>query len=192
MDDRNPYAPSRASLNLTEPVATAGVGAGNTVWRDGDLLVTLIGAEMPSRCVKCNAPADQPTKARKIYWHHPALYVLVLFNVLIYAIIAAVIRKRVFVSAGLCKEHKKRRRIAMTIAWTGALSGIVLVFVGMGSSLGVWGALLGFLLILGSIIEGLIGGRIVYARKIDKNYVCLKGCGLAFLDSLPSSSGLAG
>lgn len=189
MDDRNPYVPSQASLNVTEPVSTAGVGAGNTVWREGDLLITLIRAEMPRRCVKCNGPADQPTKARKVYWHHPSLYLLVPFNVLIYAIVAAVIRKKVFVSAGLCKEHKKRRRIALTVAWTGALGGIVLVFVGMGSSFGVWGALLGVLLILGSIIGGLIGARIVYAKKIDKNYACLKGCGLAFLDSLPPFSG---
>src|SRR6185312_5268560 len=152
MDDRNPYAPSQASLSVTEPAATGGVGAGRTVWREGDLLITSIGAEMPRRCVKCNGPADQPTKARKVYWHHPGLYLLVLFNVLVYAVVVTVVRKKVFVSAGLCKEHKQRRRIAMSAAWTGALSGIVLVFVGMGTGFGVWGALAGVLLILGSII----------------------------------------
>jgi hypothetical protein len=59
----------------------------------------------------------------------------------------------------------------------------------MGSSWGIWGALLGVLLILGSVIGGLIFGRIVYAKKIDESYVRLKGCGIAFLDSLPPFSG---
>jgi hypothetical protein len=38
---------------------------------------------------------------------------------------------------------------------------------------------------LGSIVTGMIMARIVYARKIDKSYVWLKGCGSEFLDSLP-------
>jgi hypothetical protein len=189
MDDRNPYAPSRASLNVTEPVSTADGNTGIAVWRDGNVLITLIGAEMPHRCVKCNGPADQPTKARKVYWHHPGLYLLVVFNIIIYAIVATLARKTTFVRAGLCIEHKKRRRIALIFAWTGSLSGIVLMFLGMGSSWGVWGALLGVLLILGSVIGGLIFARIVYAKKIDKIYVRLKGCGIVFLDSLPPFSG---
>jgi hypothetical protein len=189
MDDRNPYAPSQASLNVTEPVSRTDGSTAIAVWRDGDVLITLIGAEMPHRCVKCNGPADQPTKARKVYWHHPGLYLLLLFNVIIYAIVAAILRKKAFVSAGLCREHKKRRRLALISAWSGSLSGIVLMFFGMGSRWGAWGALLGVLLILGSVIGGLIFGRIVHAKRIDASYVRLKGCGIAFLDSLPPFSG---
>jgi len=190
MDALNPYAPSRASLSASERGSDG--DAGDAVWRDGGLLITLIGAELPRRCVKCNSPADQPTKVRNVYWHHPGLYLLLLLNVIIYAIVAAVVRKRAAVGAGLCIEHKKRRRIAMTFAWTGALSGIVLMFFAMGSSAGAWGALLGVLLILGSCIGGLIFARVVYARKIDKTHVHLRGCGTAFLDSLPPFPGRAG
>jgi len=189
MDELNPYAPSRASLSARERGSAADSHAGNAVWRDGDVLITLIGAEMPRRCVKCNGPADQPTKVRKVYWHHPVLYLLLLFNALIYAIVAAVIRKKAMVAAGLCVEHKKRRRLAMTFAWTGALGGIVLMFLGMGSSSGVWGVLVGVLLILASTIGTMIFARVVYAKKIDKTHVQLKGCGAAFLDSLPPFSG---
>jgi hypothetical protein len=189
MDDQNPYAPSRASLDIPASASKADENTGIAVWRDGDVLITLMGAEMPRRCVKCNGPADEPTKARKIYWHHPALYLLVLINIIIYAIVAAVVRRKAFVSAGLCIEHKKRRRIALTCAWTGSLGGIVLVYVGMASSWGAWGAFLGVLLILGSVIGGLIFARIVYAKRIDKSYVRLRGCGSVFLDSLPPFSG---
>jgi len=189
MDDQNPYAPSRASLLAREPVSTPGGSPGSAVWRDGNILVALVGAEMPHRCVKCNGPADQPTKVRKVYWHHPGLYLLVPVNAIIYAIVAAVVRKKAFVRAGLCREHKKQRHIALIFAWVGALGGIALMFFGMGSSLGIWGALLGLFLIIGSIVGGLIFARTVYANKIDKSYVRLKGCGIAFLDSLPPFSG---
>lgn len=184
MDGLNPYAPSQASLKATDPLPTAD-GASHTIWRDGDVLVKLMGAEMPHRCVKCNEPADPPTKARKVYWHHPGLYLLLLINALIYVIVAIAVRKKAFVSAGLCKEHKSRRRIAMTLSWTGALGGIVLMYFGADSSFGIWGMIAGLVVILASIVGGLIFGRTVYARKIDKTYVRLKGCGIAFLDSLP-------
>lgn len=192
MDDRNPYAPSRASLKVTEPVARADGGSAVEVWRDANVVIMLPGAQMPRRCVKCNEPAHEPTKARKLYWHHPAVYLLVLLNVVIYAIIAAVIRRKAFVNAGLCVEHKRRRRIALTFAWTGSLTGIVLMYFGMASSLGVWGAVLGLLLILVSVLGGMIFARIVYAKRIDPSYVRLKGCGVAFLDSLPPFSGQPG
>jgi hypothetical protein len=189
MDDPNPYAPSRASLGAGERVPAADRDAGHAVWRYGDVLIMLIGAEMPGRCVKCNGPPDQPTRRRKVYWHHPALYGLLLFNVLIYAIVALVVRKRATVHAGLCIEHKKQRRIALILAWAAAISGIVLVLFGIGGSSGMWGAWVGVLLILGASIAGRIFGRVVYARKIDKTHVYLKGCGTAFLDSLPPFSG---
>ena len=189
MDDRNPYAPSPASRTSTDPVSNGDGAAGIAVWREGDVLIKLIGAEMPHRCVKCNGPADQPTRARKVYWHPPALYALVIVNVILYAIVATLVRKRAFVSAGLCTEHKKRRRNALLLAWTGSLGGIVLTFFGMASSWGAWGAALGLLVILGSVVGGLIFTRIVYAKRIDKSYVRLKGCGMAFLTSLPAFPG---
>jgi hypothetical protein len=189
MDDRNPYAPSQATLNIVEPASGDDTNTGVAVWRDGDQLIKLIGAEMPPRCVKCNAPAEAPTKSRKLYWHHPGLYLLLLANVVIYAIIAAIVRKKAFVAAGLCKEHKKRRKIALICAWTGSLGGIVVMFLGMGSSWGFWAVSVGVLLILASVIVGLIFSRIVYAKKIDKSHVRLKGCGVGFLASLPPFPG---
>ncbi len=190
MDDRNPYAPSRASLNVTGVPPSVNASGGVAVWRDGDVLITLPGAEMPKRCVKCNEPAHEPSKARKVYWHHPTIYFLLLVNVIIYAIVATIVRKKAFVNAGLCTEHKGRRRIALAVGWTGALGGIVLTFVGAASSWGAGGALLGVLLIIVSLLVGVFFGRIVYAKRIDKSYVRLKGCGTAFLNSLPPFSGL--
>ena len=191
MANVNPYAPSRASLTATDRASAVD---DNSVWRDGKVLITLVDAEMPHRCIKCNEPADEPTKKRKVYWHHGALYLLILINALIYAIVALVVRKKALVSAGLCTEHKKRRRNALIFGWTGTIVGLVLMGHGLGSGSSGSGveALVGILTILVSIIAGMIFGRIIYAKKIDKTYVRLKGCGVAFLDSLPQFTGEPG
>jgi hypothetical protein len=43
----------------------------------------------------------------------------------------------------------------------------------------------GVLLLFAAILAGMRMARIVYASKIDKSQVWLKGCGAEFLDSLP-------
>jgi len=114
---------------------------------------------------------------------------LLLFNLIIFAIVAAVVRKKALVAPGLCAEHKKRRRNAITVGWVGALGGLVAIFVGAASPLGGFGALIGLVIVIGSIIVGMMYGRIVYAARIDADHVRLKGCGEPFLQSLPNFPG---
>ena len=45
------------------------------------------------------------------------------------------------------------------------------------------------LITLGSLVAGMLFARVVYAKKIDKRYVRLKGCGDAFLNDLLPFSG---
>jgi hypothetical protein len=151
--------------------------------------VLLPDATMPRRCVKCNEAAHDPTKTRKVYWHSPWLYLLLLFNLIIFAIVAAVVRKKALVAPGLCAEHKKRRRNALLVAWVGGLGGVFGVSIGASSSLGIWGGLMGVVIMIGSIIVGMVYGRIVYAARIDSTHVRLKGCGEPFLESLPDFPG---
>ena len=189
MDSRNsnPYAPSKASLQGTSTPNPARGAV--TAWRDDRVMVMLPDAPIPHRCVKCNDPVEEPTKTRKIYWHTPWLYLLLLINVLIFAIVAVVVRKKATISAGLCTIHKKRRRTVITIAWSGALLGIVLMYIGAGTAAGVGAVLFGILVILGSIIFGMVAGRVVVPTRIDNHYVRLKGCGEAYLDTLPQFPG---
>jgi hypothetical protein len=188
MDERNPYAPTRASLER----GTASAQAHNApVWRYGAVLVMAPGASLPHRCVKCNEPADQPTAERKVYWHHPGIYALIILNLLIYLIVALIVRKQAIVSPGLCVQHKKRRRNALLVAWLGVVLGLA-SFVAAArdtSSDGPALALAGILLILAGLLWGIIVGRVVYAKRIDRAYVRLKGCGVPFLESLPPFEG---
>jgi hypothetical protein len=187
MDDRNPYAPSPASLAARPLLPEGSRSDGVTAWRDQKILVMIPNTALPPRCVKCNAPAHEPTKLRKVYWHHPAIYLLILLNIIIYGIVAAIVRKRARVAAGLCAMHKKRRSLVVKLAWSGCFSGIALLMYGFRdttSNGGVFAAA-GMIAVLGSILAGIIGTRSVYAQKIEKSLLWLKGCGGEFLDSLP-------
>ncbi|HEX7236043.1 MAG TPA: hypothetical protein VF405_03705 [Gammaproteobacteria bacterium] len=182
MAERNPYAPSQASLKAGPSRTTGQVSA----WRDARVMVMIPNAAIPDRCVKCNAPADEPTKERTLYWHSPWLYLLLLLNILIFAIVALIMRKKAVVSAGLCSDHKKRRRNVLTAAWIGVLGGGFLLFEGIASpSASALMPLAGVVFIVGSIIVGMAMGRVVYPVRIDNDYVRVKGCGEPFLETLP-------
>lgn len=165
-------------------------GSDGGVWRDGKWLVMSRSAALPGRCVKCNEPAHEPVKVRKVYWHHPLIYLLFFLYGLIYIIVALIVRKRADVNAGLCAEHKSKRRNAILLAWAGMLSAIVLP-IGFAQGTEYVDAWILFctLLFFGSAIAGIVLSRVVYAKKIDNERARLGGCGTEFLDSLPDFPG---
>ncbi len=171
----NPYAPPKASL---EPNDIDGV------WRDGKVLVMRQGSSLPCRCVKCNAQTLSPSKSKKVYWHHPAIYILVPFWVIIYLIVALIARKQASINPSLCPIHKKRRLVSLLAGWGGSILGLIFaIFGGMRDNCGLMSV--AFVLFLASLIVGFIISRVLYPQRIDNTYVYLKGCGETFLDSLP-------
>lgn len=165
----------------------AAADAGGT-WRDGTVLVLSREAgSLPNRCVRCNQPADEPTKTRKVYWHNPWLYLL-LFNLIIYAVVAAIVRKKALVAPGLCSAHKRRHRIGIAISWTLLLGSFAIMIVAgaTNNGLGVAG---GMLILLVALLVSVSATRILRPKRIDAQYVRLKGCGSAFLDSMPQFPG---
>jgi hypothetical protein len=180
-DPMNPYAPPQARLDVQAPTPEG-------YWRDGKVLVMLNGSLLPDRCVKCNAPADLPTKPRKMYWHHPAIYIIALFALLIYAIVAIIVRKQAVVNVGLCAEHKRRRIWGLSLGAGGLLLGIVIMIVGAANDACGF-ALFGLLLFLAGLIAAARLSRLLYPVEITEKIARFKGCGEAFLDGLPSLDG---
>lgn len=172
-----PYDPRPA---FTPPQAPAQVTPAGRVWRSGKTLVLLHGVQFPSRCVKCNGPAVEPVKPRKVYWHPPAWYLLILAGVLIYAIVALVVRKQATVTPGLCAQHRQRRLAWIAVGWLGPVVGILLMAAGGGELVAV-----GVIVALLSVVLGMSKAQIVAATRIDEWYVHLNGCGEAFLSGLP-------
>lgn len=174
----NPYAPSAATLGSKDRLDT------HLLWRNGKVLVLSRQGDLPDRCVKCNEPAEAPTKTRKLYWHHPGFYAFLLINIFLYAIVAAFARKRVDVSPGLCNAHKRKRTRGIIIGWSGFILGFM-AFVATISHDQPLLALLILCAFFATTIIGMLMSRIVYAKRIDDRYILLKGCGEEFLAAIP-------
>src|SRR5262249_21825817 len=108
---------------------------------------------LPPQCIKCGARANGKPVVKTFYWHHPALYLVILAGVLIYAIVAIVVRKSIKVAVPLCAEHAKRRSIAVTLAWVLPLIGFADIFV--LSQLNVNGGIIA-LLTVGLLLAGMV------------------------------------
>lgn len=176
-EKKNPYAAPKAAVLETPPPQAC--------WREGKVLVMRVGSGLPARCVKCNQPALRPMKEKKLWWHHPAWYLLILINIILYAVVAMVVRKKATVALGICEDHDQRRRGLGYVAWTFFAVGIALMWAGISIERGALIAI-GALGMLAAIIVGIISARSAYPTKITKEEIHLKGCGAAFLESLPS------
>lgn len=183
MSDMNPYAVpmSTSTINL----AHDNVGG---LWQNGSILVMHRAAKLPAKCVKSNEPCEG-SLPRKLSWHHPAVYLALLFNLLFYVIIAIAVSKRATIHIGLSDEWKAIRIRRILIAWGLFLLSIILLVGGIAASgtndVGSIVAVSSIPLMLFAIFYGLLGARLVVAKKIDDQYIWLKGVHRDFLRDLP-------
>jgi len=98
-------------------------------------LMTRPGAILPTRCVKCNAEVQEIPKKQRFYWHHQAWFALVLFNAIIYVVVAMIVRRHADVTFGLCTLHRQRRKRGILLAVGAILLSLALLFVGIAGSL---------------------------------------------------------
>src|SRR6185369_13936838 len=159
----------------------------NTIWRNDSTLVMTKEALLPNRCIKCNAPADEQLK-RKLTWHHPALYLLVIASLLIYAVVAMVVRKTATVNIGLCEDHSSTRRRNIAITWALGLASVAGFVVAVMLEDGTF-AVLGIFLLLATAIYGIVTLRVVVPTKIDDYFVWLKGIDTNYLQQFPEWRG---
>jgi MFS family permease len=182
MEEFNPYAPPKADLSFGPDPES------NGVWRDAALLVMTKKASLPDRCLKCNEPADGWTLKRKLMWHPQYWYLLIFFNLIIYAIVAMIVRHTAVVMVPLCADHRRRRRRAIAVGWLLSIAGIVAFILGVaiGEQYSGLIALGASILFLVGLIYGLVGAQTAVPHKIDKRFVWLKKVHPAFLAGLPS------
>lgn len=181
-DDLNPYVAPKTDVNdgLGNPSPQ------NTYWRSGALLMARNGAVLPPRCVKCNAEAAAPMKKQRFYWHHPAWFAFVLINVFVYLIVALIVRRSCYVSYGLCQIHKQKRIRGILIGLGGVVLAALLTAAAVMASRAEL-VLVAILLFVGSLVVSVVLGRTLMPVRIDRSAAQLKGCGEAFLATLPRS-----
>jgi hypothetical protein len=165
------------------------------VWRDGKQLVMRQGSSLPYRCLKTNDAADD-LLPRKLYWHHPALYLVLLFSPLIYVILAFLLRKKAEVELPVCRHIRQRRVRALILAWAFGLGGIGLLIAGLFLADRQPGGEIAVLVAFGGLAVGLIGAVValqfaglISAAKINEKYVWIKGAHAEYLAQLPDWPG---
>lgn len=174
--EHNPYVPPQAAAGGPSYQAADGL------WRDGKILVASHDSEFPDRCVKCNQPAEGYRLKRKLAWHPPAWYALILLNILLYAIVATVVQKKSELRVGLCETHRKRRVASIAIGLTLPLLGVAGCSMNMQDPSFIWLGILG--LLIGMIVL-VAGTSILTAESIDESYARIRGASPAFLAALP-------
>ncbi|MEQ8789152.1 MAG: hypothetical protein RIC55_22760 [Pirellulaceae bacterium] len=184
----NPYQPPVAPAPLMPAPATVPAVEGG-VWRKGKLLVMHKRVSLPPRCVKTNRPAEMWLK-RNLSWHPPILIITVLAGVMIYVILALLLRKTAKLQIGLTREQFARRRMHQFIMWGLILTSFAMIggALALNQTLGKAtpiAALAGFVLLIGAAIYGQLATRMVAPTKIDDNYVWLSGVCREYLDMLP-------
>jgi len=178
---------------LMEGSAPVG-GAAGAIWRFRRQMILRPDTPLPDRCVRCNAPAAGFRLKRQLYWHPPAYYLLILVGIvacvgiLIYLIVALIVRKRAVLYIGLCETHRVQRRWFILASWLGVLIGLAMVFLGIGMS-NAFAGFAGLLLFLGGLLIAGVKVPVVSAVKIDKEFAWIKGPGEEFLANFPEWSG---
>lgn len=180
----NPYA-----APLSEEALVAQVVDEPDMWRDGPTLVVPRKCVLPNRCVKCNAPA-QRRLVRRLYWHHPAYYLIIFVSLLIYVIVALIVRQKAVIDVGLCARHHAKRRRSIIIGWLGLLGCIaglvVAILFGRDYPWLFWACPV---LVLSELVYAVIVSRFVAPTRIDGQYAWLKNLHPDFLAEFPLLSG---
>jgi hypothetical protein len=85
-------------------------------------------AVFPPYCLKCGRPAGPDFLRRQFSWHQSWIYAFLLIAILVYAILAAVLSKRMTLRLPLCAVHLqkyKTLRIASAVLLLGGVAEIV-------------------------------------------------------------------
>ncbi len=170
-DEFNPYAPPTSGAigiehHLDEP---------DLAWRDRKILVVRKGAELPDLCIKCNAPAEGFRFSRTLSWLKSIYIVVFLISPILYVLVYFLVRWKGKVTVGLCPRHRRRRTRAIALGWLTALAGFGTLFITGIVSSNYQGAVIltGVVLLLGGVIGGAFGSRVLTPTKIDKNFIWL-------------------
>jgi hypothetical protein len=135
------------------------------------------------RCVKCNGTVTGTPINRTLHWHPN--WVLVLFLIPpLYMIVFFIVSKRVSVSVPICEEHRRQRRFFLGVSCLLLAIGIVVFIVAFSIesyALEILALVIDFV----AVLLGFSKGALVSTKKVDAQFVWLRGCCKEYRDSLP-------
>jgi len=176
-------SPSRPTLQLVGKPEDFNQGA----WRKDNLLVVTSHATLPDRCIVCNKSAHDQILEKRLFWHTPLIFPLLVFGpvgIALYCALMLLLKQSMRVALPLCSIHQRRRQM---ITWVGlCLIPALPIFAVVGISMsepqfllfGLIGSILGTLALLFSRNE-------VWPKKINAQHAFIRGVSSDFLDALP-------
>ena len=182
-------APLAGQVASAAGAAVAPVGALTSRRVGEQFVVSRLSPSLPPNCVKCGRPTRDNLN-KTFYWHNPLIYLIILFNLLIYAIVALVVRKSCKLNVPVCDEHRSGYK---TKRWVGGL--LMLASIPVPIAVGVIGngsdeaILIAVLLFLVLLVAGLVVFGVANPIKptnMDEQTATFKGAGEGFLQMLPS------
>lgn len=164
------------------------IGTSGGLYRDGKYLIVERGAELPHRCVHCNAEGTW-RKPRKYYWNPPWIWIFTLVCGLGVAIMAIVTRKRFETEVSLCAVHQKKRSQGILIAWLLFALTIVLSIVVSSAPISSEGSVIAglslFVTVLGAYVYGTWSASVLTTKRIGSRAARFSRACPAFLEKLP-------
>ncbi len=184
--------PGTAGLGYAGPPALnyqSAFPGGIGVFRQGIMVVASKGATLPPGCYKCGSPDTTPMR-KKFYWHHPTLYLLILLNILIFAIVAMCVRKSGEITLNICGKHRGQRLRYLWLGWLGFLAGLVGLIASASARQTEPLLILGAVLVMGGgLVFAVIGNYLIASSKVTNEFVVLKGACTEYLNTLPEYAG---
>ena len=159
------------------------------LWSDGRALVMSKQAELPDVCIKCGAPAEGYRLKRNLRWHPPAYYLVILINLILYAIVALIVAKKATIYVGVCQQHRSRtKRFWATRPSAGSrcrCRGSASMIVGGSDDSLAFLVFVGIIVFFVGVLYGLFTARLVAPKKIDDYFVWLDKVAPSILVDLP-------
>ena len=174
------YAPIASPLPGPAPLLAAS-------WQGNDLYVPQSATALPAFCVKCGQRAAV-RKTKTYYWHEPWVYFMILAGLVVYAVVALIVRKRIKLEVPLCSDHARTLSQRKMIAAALLLGFLPVGIAGsmMGDAYIRWAWLIAtIMLIAGSVYVSIAVKCFLKPTHIDDAYASFKGPGDAFLRQLP-------
>jgi hypothetical protein len=167
-DTFNPYAAPKTAANLLATNL-------QQISYDGESLMIPKHFVFPPVCLKTGAVSDlTPQRRRKLSWYPPLLGLLIILNLLIFAIVAACVSKKGEIYFQLSSEVARKRRNALLRNWGIFALGIVCIPLAVVNRSTIFG-LLATACILTALILGLVASRFLWAKRIDATHIWLRG-----------------
>lgn len=188
MHEINPYAAPAGDASLA-PQESSWQG----LWRDKRDLVMHKNAKLPSLCVKTGESTTQRGIVRKMSWHTPWIALTIFAGILIYVILALVLRKKATIEIPLSDNARGRRTTRIILSWVTALGSLAFmagcIFVLMNARnaspiavIGIFGGLIGF---IAAALIGQSAAQVLRPTKITDTHVWLRGVHPSILEQLP-------